>query len=71
MAEEIGRWVCSRLLTPEDFRYKSNYYAVLKDGVWTVKCVEDPAFLVPASDEVVIKIRQKNGAVISYDDPSV
>ena len=63
----IGKTVLSGLLTQDDLLRKEFSEAKLKDGVWTVSYW---ALKTTINLPVVIRIRQKTGAIIGYEDPN-
>ena len=66
-AEDIGRFILSVTLTPDDKHERTVMHNVtLKDGVWTVQFSGPKTGLaIP----IVIQIRQTTGAIIKYEDP--
>lgn len=67
-ALQIGRAVLRHLLPPDDVQKKACSEAGLKDGIWTVTYWEPK---VRINMPIVIRIRQKTGAIIAYEDPNV
>jgi hypothetical protein len=66
-AKEVAKETMRRLLSPDDFRRKILSEAALTNGVWTVRYWEPKVRL---NSPLVIKIRQRSGAIIMYGDPN-
>jgi hypothetical protein len=64
-ATDIAKVVLSRLLSPSELAHKEIFDATLKEGIWTVQCL-DPSLRI--SFPITIQIRQKTGAIIKYED---
>lgn len=66
-ALQIGNTILNYLLNPDDFNKKEFSEAELENGIWTIRYWEAKNRI---NFPIIIKIRQKTGAIISYDNPN-